>query len=184
MATSPLGTCFFRFGGKGWKKQVPLGLVFSVFWGEEGCKKQVPWNLFFLPQLEFIQYFRAFPQIVDCRASFFSATLTTSRRFLQHLRRNRRPTENIRNCGWACSEQQSSACMTSLMTGSSPASADGHALDWISSATAVDGSPASTFYFSLFGERPLLFGAPHSWYSKPVGNEFPCGFGPYTSNLS
>ena len=164
--TSPPGTCFFRFLGGG------------------RVQKTSPLELFFLSQLEFIQYFRAFPQFFDCRASFFSATLTTSRRFLQHLRRNRRPTENIRNCGWACSEQQSSACMTSLMTGSSPASADGHALDWISSATAVDGSSASTFFASLFGKGPLLFGAPDSWYSKPVGNEFPCGFGPYTSNLS
>ena len=123
--TSPPGTCFFRFLGAGWKKQVPLGLVF------------------FSPPAGMYQVFCAFLPIFDCRAVFFSIA---QRQLMASVsnRCHHRPSDKIRNCGWARSEQQSSACASSVHDCISSATADGHAHDWISfshglscSATAV-----------------------------------------------
>ena len=179
MATSPLGTCFFRFGGKGWEKQVPLGLVFSVFWGQGGKNKSPLVLFFFSPPAGMYQVFCAFLPIFDCRAVFFSIA---QRQLMVSVsnRCHHRPSDKIRNCGWARSEQQSSACASSVHDCISSATADGHAHDWISSATSADIANFSHGLCSIFRHIFLLIGGPHYWSNTPMGNEIPCGFLLYT----
>ena len=156
--TSPPGTCFFRFLGAGWKKQVPLGLVF------------------FSSPAGMYQVFCAFLPIFDCRAVFFSIA---QRQLMGSLsnRCHHRLCDKIRNCGWARSEQQSSACASSVHDRIPSATADGHAHDWISSATSADYATFSHGLSSVCRNKLVLIGGYQRLWSKPqVGNEIPCGF--------
>ena len=156
------------------KNKSPWDLFFPFFGGRVE-KTSPPWSCFFSPPAGMYQVFCAFLPIFDCRAVFFSIA---QRQLMVSVsnRCHHRLCDKIRNCGWARSEQQSSACASSVHHCISAATADGHAHDWISSATSADYATFSHGFSSVFRNKLVLIGGSQHWSKPQVGNEIPCGF--------